>query len=106
MNRSERLLLMFFDEEGRRINTYLKTNQDISTEEDIREQTIPSENDNKLNCRKTMLKQAIHSEIDEQAQSVAKEEENSHKNERKLSFRRLMRGQKYKGYSGEGGRFK
>ncbi|KAL3267117.1 hypothetical protein HHI36_011257 [Cryptolaemus montrouzieri] len=72
-------------------------------EENIREQAIPSENDDKIEFSNNDV-EAYQSEIDQQAQSVAKGEENSHKNERKFSFERRMRGQEFKGYSGKGGK--
>ncbi|KAL3279239.1 hypothetical protein HHI36_016752 [Cryptolaemus montrouzieri] len=75
-----------------------------SAEENIRQQTIPSESDDKIELSNNDVK-AYQSEIDEQAQSVAKREENSHKNEKKLSFKRRMRGQEYEGYSGKGSKF-
>ncbi|KAL3268420.1 hypothetical protein HHI36_007533 [Cryptolaemus montrouzieri] len=75
-----------------------------SAEEDIREQTIPFENDGKIELSINDV-EADQSEIDERAQSVTKREENSHKHERKLSFKKRMRGQEYKGYTGKGGKF-
>ncbi|KAL3287667.1 hypothetical protein HHI36_002134 [Cryptolaemus montrouzieri] len=75
-----------------------------TADENIREQTMPSENDDKIELSNNDV-EANQSEIDEQTQSVAKREENSHKNERKLSFKRRMIGQEYERYSEKGGKF-